>query len=275
MDRDLKRSGQRRIDPKVTGGLGHDPLVEPVPIVLDRMAPTRHPNIKPSGWQQWRDLLFLHWEVPREVLRPLVPEALELDHFQGRYFVGLVPFAMFGVRPSWVPRAFALDFLETNVRTYVHHRGQEPGVYFFSLEAASRIAVGAARAMWGLPYYAAKMHMRRQGSELMHECHRHAEPAARLHVRYRIATQTRFSEPNTLEHFLLERYLLFVQRRSHLLIGRVHHTPYPVADASVISLEESLIARAGIQVQGEPAYCHYSPGVDVEVFGPFRCQGGA
>ena len=71
----------------------------------------------------------MHWSFPLEQVRPLVPSALELDAWDGRAWIGLVPFAMREIRSSWMPRRPSFDFLETNVRTYVHYRG-EPGVYF-------------------------------------------------------------------------------------------------------------------------------------------------
>ena len=92
--------------------------------------------------QQWRDLHFLHWEVPPEALRALVPPELELDAFEGRTYVGVVPFLMRPARARFLPPLPGLaDFYEVNVRTYVRHRGGEPGVWFFSLDASNLAAV--------------------------------------------------------------------------------------------------------------------------------------
>ncbi len=125
---------------------------------IDRIAPSSRPEEKAVMYQSWRKLLFLHWEIDAEVLRPLVPESLELDLFEGKAFIGLVPFTMFGVRPTWSrPYKWLSDFHETNVRTYVVGPGGSPGVWFFSLEAARLIAVLIARLTFHLPYYYAKM----------------------------------------------------------------------------------------------------------------------
>src|SRR4028118_853777 len=84
----------------------------------------------------WHHLLFLHWEVEPGALQSLLPPGLELDLWQGRAYIGLVPFTMTRVRPRpvpslpFAPRLFE-NFHETNVRTYVRHRDQ-PGVWFFS-----------------------------------------------------------------------------------------------------------------------------------------------
>jgi uncharacterized protein YqjF (DUF2071 family) len=122
---------------------------------IDRIGPSRREACgkRSTGHQTWRDLLFVHWEVPLEVLRGLVPPSLSIDVYEGRAYVGLVPFTMHDVRFGPLPVA---DFLETNLRTYVHTEGV-PGVWFFSLDAESRLAVWGARTLYGLPYFRARM----------------------------------------------------------------------------------------------------------------------
>src|SRR5215212_7393217 len=124
---------------------------------MDRIAPTRRPEDRPAGFQRWRHLLFLHWEVPAAAVQALLPAELDVDTFEGRAYVGVVPFTMRDVSPWWSPSVPGIsNFDELNVRTYVHYKGSEPGVWFFSLDAASTLAVAAARAGWSLPYYRAK-----------------------------------------------------------------------------------------------------------------------
>jgi uncharacterized protein len=123
---------------------------------------TRHrPWLLPQGpWimeQTWNDLLFAHWPIAPDVMRPLVPSALALDTFNGQCWAVVTPFHMSGIRGRWIPRLPSLSaFPELNVRTYVAHDGR-PGVYFFSLDAGSRVAVWAARATYHLPYFHARM----------------------------------------------------------------------------------------------------------------------
>ena len=160
-----------------------------------------------------------------------MPTSFELNLWQGRAWVGLVPFRMEATRPSWLPRRAALDFLETNLRTYVHRNG-EPGVFFFSLEASSWLAVRAARLMWGLPYQHAEMHAERDEDRVVYHSGRiDDERAPRLDVTYDIGEELGPSAVGTLEHFLLERYYLFVEKRGRPLKGQVHHTPYPARRA--------------------------------------------
>ena len=112
---------------------------------IDRIAPTRRPEGRVAQRQSWLDLTFLHWRIPVAALRPLLPAALEIDTYEGDAFIGVVPFTMTGVRPLWAPPVPGIsNFHETNVRTYVHLEGRDPGVWFFSLDAASRVAVTIA-----------------------------------------------------------------------------------------------------------------------------------
>ncbi len=233
---------------------------------LDRISQANRPEGSAAGTQRWRELLFVHWPVPVEALRPLVPNSLELDLYDGHAWVGVVPFAMEGVKPWWSPEIAAFSFLETNVRTYVHHNG-EPGVFFLSLEAASWVAVQAARAGWGLPYFHAEMSMKREGNEVSYKTARRDQPEAFHHIRYQIGELLGPSEPGTVEHFFLERYLLFSTHRGQLQRGQVYHTPYPAQRATVLEVSDGLLAAAGLpQPQGLPSLAHYAAGVDVEVF---------
>jgi len=129
--------------------------------------------------QSWHDLLFAHWPVDVSAVRRAVPAAFDLDLFEGRAWVGVVPFYMtnVGLRATpalpWISR-----FAELNVRTYVRVEGR-PGVYFFSLDAARWLAVVAARALLNLPYHAADMTLDRRHDGLHYEsARRRGEPAA-------------------------------------------------------------------------------------------------
>jgi uncharacterized protein len=234
---------------------------------IDRVLPTRRPEGPNAGTQGWRELLFAHWSFPPGIVRPLVPDVLELDLWEGRAWVGLVPFKMVDIRPAFVPRALALDFLETNLRTYVLHDDQ-PGVWFFSLEASSRLAVRAARLMWGLPYFHAEMHADKLGERFRYTSRRKGQRAD-LDVEWEVGAHLGASKVGTFEHFLLERYLLFAMKNGRLKKGQVHHVPYPAQRAKVHRLEESLLEAAGLPRPGRaPEIVHYASGVDVEVFGP-------
>jgi len=238
---------------------------------IDRIAPTRRPAGRVVQRPGWHALTFLHWRVPVEALRPLVPEALEIDVFEGDAFIGLVPFTMTKVRPWWAPPwPGTNDFHETNVRTYVHHRGEGPGVWFFSLDAASWPAVMAARTIWRLPYHHARMTLEREGAGVRYASERRRPPPlpATCRVSCRPVGEPAASRPGTLEHFLAERYLLYtVGRGGALWRGAVHHAPYPLQRAELDECEETLIAAAGVRRPDEPPLAHYASEVAVEIFG--------
>ena len=218
----------------------------------------------------WERLLFLHWPVDAESVRALLPPGVEVDTFEGRAWVGLVPFTMKRVRPRWAPapgRAWYENFHETNVRTYVVCNS-EPGVWFFSLDAASALAVVAARAWYKLPYFHARMTLQENGANLFYKSRRLWPRPLRASCAVAATPQGEIfhAAPETFEHFLVERYTLFSHARNRLFRGQVHHAPYPLQRAEITSCEESLVAAAGIVRPDCAPHALYSAGVDVEIF---------
>ena len=231
----------------------------------DRLSPVRRPPGRPKGYHRWSDLLFLHWRLPPEPIAALLPPGLTLDTWQGDAWVGLVPFRMSSVRPWWSPWGAA--FPETNVRTYVHCRGRDPGVWFFSLEASHRLAVCIARACWGLNYHRARMNVERQGDRLRYRSRRTADDGVGCRIEATLDGAAFHAQPETLEHFLVERYVLYTRSRAgRLFRGRVHHAPYLLRPARLVRLEESLLAANGIVCSQPPCHAVACGEVDVEVF---------
>jgi uncharacterized protein YqjF (DUF2071 family) len=225
--------------------------------------------------QRWRDLLFVHWPVPEERVRPLVPAALTLDRYEGQLWVTLIPFLIAESRPAWMPPALASVFLETNLRTYVRGPDGEPGIYFFSLEAASVIAVAGARLGFGLPYFLAAMSRHVADDRIVYASRRRHGPPAELAVTWTVGEPTGTAAPGGREHFLIERYTLYVDRRAGLFRGRVRHAPYPLRRATIESLSQSLLAAGGLPAPDAPPLCQHSPGVDVEILALERVPGSA
>ncbi len=245
---------------------------------IDRVSPTQRPVGRAVMRQRWADLLFLHWPVAPQTLQPLLPPGLTVDTFGGSAYVGLVPFTMTGVRPVWAPSVRWLsDFHETNVRTYVHVEGRNPGVWFFSLDAASAIAVRIARAAWKLPYHYARMSLTREEGDGPEPIIRYASERlwpgplpASCSVRCTPSGVAAPAAAGTREHFLAERYILYADAGGRLFSGRVHHPPYPLQSAQVHDLDETLVAGAGIaRPPGKPPLAHYASEVRVRVF-PLR-----
>jgi uncharacterized protein YqjF (DUF2071 family) len=246
---------------------------------IDRASPRIRPQRSAIMRQDWHHLLFLHWPVPLDRLRPLLPASLELDLYDGVAYVGLTPFTMTGVRPSCLPPIpFVSHFHETNLRTYVHVGGRDPGVWFFSLDASGALAVVAARALLGLPYYLARIDMDFDRSandpaiDYRLKRRRPRIPSATCSVRYAPVGPARHAEVGSLEYFLAERYILYTTHRGRLYRGHIHHQPWPLRDADVPSLEETMLSAAGIDRPDRPPLAHYSREVNVEIFAAERVE---
>jgi hypothetical protein len=199
----------------------------------------------------WHDLLFLHWPVPAAALQRLLPASLELETFDGTAWLGVVPFRMVNTR--WrglppVPTAHA--FPELNVRTYVRAAGK-PGVWFFSLDAASRLAVWGARRWFHLPYCHARMACVRDGDEVHYESERtdRGAPPASFAASWHATASFEPAEHGSLAAWLTERYCLFAaDRRGRLHCGEVHHRPWQLAPAEVANLRSTMTAGLGVEL---------------------------
>ena len=246
---------------------------------IDRIAPTRRPEGRPVQYQSWSNLSFVHWRMPPEKLAPLIPDRLTVDTWQGDAWVGLVPFHMSGVRLSWMPAVPGIStFHETNLRTYVHLDGKNPGVWFFSLDAANSLAVRVARWRWQLPYYRSMMKLRLREQRVTYESRRLWPGTSNAEL----TLEAEFGDflppvndlpagqaaPDTLEHFLAERYFLYSQSQAgRLFRGQVHHRPYPLREARVLKLHETMRQAAKLDCDGDHEHVLFSEGVDVEIFG--------
>lgn len=221
-----------------------------VPKELDRVAPSRRAacRTRQTGRQTWRDLLFLHWEVPVDVLRQLVPATLTIDVFEGRAYVGLVPFTMHDVRIGPLPVA---DFLETNLRTYVH-AGGVPGVWFFSLDAQRALAVWGGRTFYRLPYFRADMSCAKEGALWQYRLRRSGGDVD-LDAQWSLIEEApHAADAGTLEHFLTERYALYGPTRGNGVYRlRVHHAPWPLQRARLHGLVTTIPSAAKVSV-GDP-----------------------
>ncbi len=162
--------------------------------------------------QTWYSLLFAHWAVRPEALRPLIPQPLELDLREGQAWLGVTPFVVGGLRLRGTPPLPRLSrFPELNVRTYVDY-GAYPGIYFFSLDAARLAAVAVARRAYRLPYFHAEMSARHQGGRVHYESERidSSGPPAQLRACYGPTGPRLPVDDGSLERWLAERYRLYV-----------------------------------------------------------------
>ena len=205
--------------------------------------------------QQWAHLLFLHWTWDPGAVQRTLPAGLTVDTFEGRAWIGLVPFFMQRVRPAGFPAVPGVsNFLELNVRTYVHDAQGRPGVWFYSLDCNQWLAVKVARGLFHLPYEHAVMSAdisAATGEVDYAACRRGQAEESRF--LYRPAGPGRAAEPGSLEFFLVEA-----------------HAPYQVAGAEAPVWDDGMMRLAGFDPAGRPPEHRCTAAtVNVEIF-PLR-----
>lgn len=220
--------------------------------------------------QIWNDLLFAHWPIPIESLRPLIPAHLPIDTFDGTAWIGIVPFHMSGVAPRGTPPLpYFSAFPEINVRTYVTIDGK-PGVYFFSLDAHNRFAVEAARFAFHLPYFYAHIQVQhRPDNTIFYECLRKDKRTRQgeFTCEYHPSSDTRLANPGTLEYWLTERYCLYcIDRRGNVYRGDIDHDPWPLQSAEASINVNTLPNSFGIQLPDTPPLLHFTKKLKVKIW---------
>lgn len=194
--------------------------------------------------QTWRTLAFMHWRLDPGVLAGLLPAPFTPDTFDGYAWIGIAPFEITGLRVRGVlPLPGVSRFPELNLRTYTTLDGK-PGVYFFSLDAASRLAVWGARRFYRLPYFKAAMTIRRGAGTVHFSSERLAgAPGASFAARYSPSGPARTSELGSLDYFLTERYCLYtVGRTGRPLRAEIMHPPWLLHPAEA-TIERNSLAQ--------------------------------
>jgi hypothetical protein len=243
---------------------------------------------------RWHDLLFAHWPISATLLRPLVPDGLEIETFDGSAWIGVIPFRMSGIRLRRCPPVpTTTAFPELNVRTYVRPIGStiedEGGVWFFSLDATSRIAVRSARAGFGLPYRDARISIRnlktwepataqgggaatttRIASALDYTCERTESgfPPARFEATYGPTGPPYRSRAASIERFLTERYRLYAVRDDVLVSCGIHHVPWPLQAAEAEIRTNTMTDGLGFRVPESAPLLHFARRLDVLAWRP-------
>jgi uncharacterized protein YqjF (DUF2071 family) len=213
--------------------------------------------------QVWRDLLFAHWNVSRAAIRHLIPAQFELDTFGGDAWISVTPFHM-SVRPrGLLPLPGMFDFPELNCRTYVTVGGK-PGIFFFSLDTANRMAVWGARKFYHLPYFHARMRIEKRGDSFAYSS---ARGEAVWRATYAPTSSATYAQPGSMDYFLVERYCLYTFWRGRTYRGEIHHVPWPLQAASARIEENSVAEAAGIRVSGAPAGVSFARELKVLIWG--------
>lgn len=231
--------------------------------------PYAAPTAKPIMYQSWHDLLFMHWPVATTVLRPYIPQALEIDTFENQAWIAVVPFRMSNIYPRGLfPVPYLSAFPELNVRTYVI-KDSKPGVWFFSLEAANPIAVSLARRFFKLPYFNANMQCINNHEHFSYSSfrtHKHA-PYCEFRAGYEATNPPFIAAKGSLEYFLTARYCLYTSDQAGKLYrGEIDHEPWQLQKAQAAIEANTMTANLQIALESQPLL-HFSKSIDVRIWG--------
>ncbi len=244
----------------------------PAPTLEDRLRVRQRPTGRSAMFQSWRELLFLHWDFPAEQIQATLPPGLHVDTFDGNAWLGVVPFRMRQLRPWWLPPIPGVtNFLDMNLRTYVHDDRGTSGIWFYSLEANHALAIWGARRFYHLNYQHARMshaHDHTTGWTEFSSQRTGASTDLNCQFRYRPTTLPCPAEPGSFEFFLVERYVLFARSpQGQLSIGTVVHEPYPISEVELPQWSDSLLPLNGFERPGRPpVHAAMCRGVDVDVY---------
>jgi len=225
--------------------------------------------LPPGRWaitQRWNDLLFAHWPLAPALIAPLLPEWLEVDNYQGKAWLGAVPFWLDRIKIRGVPAVpGARSFPDLNLRTYVRDNiTGTPGIYCFSLDASNLLAVGVARLFYHLPYHWAEMSLEQRSERefAFYSRRRFTDRPVIFKARYRgLGPTRRLAEirSGSLEHFLTERSCLFLSDRAGQPVrASLHYIPWPLEDAEAEIERNDLAAAIGIELPAMAPVLHYS-----------------
>lgn len=208
--------------------------------------------------QKWEDLLFIHLPVAEDAIKRLIPNRLEVDLYKGMAWISLVIFRIRSLRFRHLPSIpFFRSFLELNIRTYVK-RGEFSGVYFFSLDANHLPAVIGAQIL-ALPYYLAEITISKKDGKIHFTCKRKGKDNNNFSCSYHPVEKTYKPLEGSLEHWLMERYYLWSNRKNDLYMGNIHHTPWGLQQADVkFQTENFLPTPIEKSIVGNPVF-HYVP----------------
>jgi len=226
--------------------------------------------------QTWHDLLFAHWRIDPDLLRAHVPPDFSLDLYDRHAWLGVVPFHMTNVSPRGVPSLpWLSEFPELNVRTYVRVDNR-PGIFFFSLDAGSALAVHAARVLLNLPYYSARIRILVDGDSVEYDSHRDGSRSDdRFEASYGPSGEPFTAAPGSLEYFLTERYCLY----HHDHHGRayrldIHHPPWALQQARAQFSRDTMAEANGLPRADEPPLLHFVKRQDMVAWLPQSLDGG-
>ena len=236
---------------------------------------------RPVMLQGWYNLTSLHWSYDADTVAALLPRGFRVDTFDGRAWVGLIPFHMRRIRIpglEWIRLPWS-TFPETNVRTYIVDSRGRRGVWFFSLDITRIVPTIVARTTYSLPYCSADMTIDEPESGTVRYTSSRRWPRATAGAGSDVVVASGdVVEPDAPDRPLIEclsaRWALGSTFAGQLLWADVDHPVWPLHRVSLVSWNESLVAATGLPAPvGEPVAL-WSPGVEVRIGRPHRVRRG-
>jgi uncharacterized protein YqjF (DUF2071 family) len=206
-------------------------------------------------YQEWNNALFLHWKIPLEILRELVPKQLDIDTFDGNAYVSLVAFTMEKIRPRHFPSInYISDFDEINLRTYIDN-GNKKGVYFLNIEAAKSLSAFIARQLSGLPYEKADLSRTKT-------TYKSKNTKKGFHLDTEFEIKELLTEKTELDKWLTERYCLYIDINEIIYRYDIHHKEWKIKNVKLKKLNLKYNIKK-LNLTNKPNLTHYSNGVKV------------
>lgn len=213
----------------------------------------------PNKWnyyQEWNDSIFLHFEVPFNLLKDIIPSELELDSFNNKHYISLVAFTMNKLHPkNLFSLSYISNFHEINIRTYVK-RNDKYGVYFINIEAEKILSVFIAKILSKLPYETSEI--KRNSNNYKSFNHK---KKLELDIDYNIEKGEIMKSEFDL--WLLERYCLFYKDNSKIYRYDIYHLPWSIQVLNLLRMEIKYNFGNIILNSDNLVRYHYSKGVDV------------
>lgn len=218
--------------------------------------------------QVWHNLLFAHWPIEVNQIKPFIPPPLEIDTYNGQAWIGVVPFYMSGIRlRNMPPISLTSSVSEINVRTYVTINNK-PGVLFLSLDAANLIAVKVARLFYHLPYYYAEISIKKEKNVVHYNSNRLKSDKTFEFIGKYMPTSPKFNAmKGTLEYWLTERYCLYTSHRNRLYRCDILHEPWDLQHAEGEIFTNTMIDIDGLDISNINPLMHYSEHIEVLTWG--------
>lgn len=223
-------------------------------ISFTKHRPWKLPNNKWFWYQEWNDVIFLHYQIEETILRNLVPHYLDLDQINGSYWISIVAFTMnkIHIRNTFQIKYFS-NFHEVNLRTYVKNKNK-PGVFFLSIEAQKILPTIMANLLSGLPYKYSNIKRSSNSYALLGK-------RSKIDIEFNIANK--IDNPQNIDLWLTERYCLYKNSTVHQNPLEIHHKPWELFHIELKNLNINYKKFSGYVNFNSPSLSHYSPGVKV------------